>query len=138
MEALTTIRLKNQFSELEHLYQALVQFGKTYQIASNILDSMNLALEEIITNIISYAFSGDTEHFIILRLFLESHQLIAEVEDDGKPFNLLNAPTPNIHLSLEDRPLGGLGIFLTKKMVDHIEYLQHEGKNLVRLKKNLP
>ncbi|MEJ2229908.1 MAG: ATP-binding protein [Nitrospirales bacterium] len=138
MEALTTIRLKNQFSELERIYQALVEFGKTNKIAPQILDSINLALEEIITNIISYAFTGNTERWIVVRLFLEGHQLTAEIEDDGKPFNPLNVPDPNIHLSLEDRPIGGLGIFLTKKMVDHLEYLQLDGKNLVRLKKNLP
>jgi len=137
MESLTTVRLKNRFSELEILYEALTQFGKTHAITSNILDSMNLALEEIITNIISYAFSGDSEHVIVLRLFLEGHQLIAEVEDEGKPFNPLSIPAPDLHLSLEDRPLGGLGILLTKKMVDHIEYLRLDGKNLVRLKKNL-
>ncbi len=131
----TTVRLKNQISELKYLYQALVQFGQKHDISLKILDEMNLALEEIITNIISYAFSTEAEHTIILRLSKEDHQLIAEVEDDGKPFNPLDAPDPDIGLPVEDRPIGGLGILLTKNMVDHIDYSQRNGKNLLRLRK---
>ena len=138
MEALTTVRLTNHFSELERLTHVLVQFGKTHHIPRNILDAMNLALEELITNIISYAYSGHEEHTIILRLSMKGRQLIAEVEDDGKPFNPLDFPDPDIDSSLEERPIGGWGILLTKKMVDHIEYSQHDGKNLVRLKKSVP
>lgn len=135
MDSGTSIRLTNQLSELEHLHQALVRFGQKHDISSTILDAMNLALEEIITNIISYAFPDETEHSIILRLSIEGHQLIAEVEDDGKPFNPLDAQDPDIGLSLEDRPIGGLGILLTKNMVDHIDYRQRDGKNLLRLRK---
>ena len=131
----TTVRLKNNLSEVEHLYQALVQFGQKNDISSKIMDEMNLALEEIITNIISYAFSNEAEHAIILRLSIDDHQLIAEVEDDGKPFNPLDAQDPDIGLPIEDRPIGGLGILLTKHMVDHIDYTHCDGKNLVRLRK---
>lgn len=138
MKALTTVRLTNHFSELERLTQVLVQYGKAHHIPRNILDAMNLALEELITNIISYAYSGHEKHTIILRLSMEGRQLIAEVEDDGKPFNPLDVTDPDIESSLEDRPIGGWGILLTKKMVDHIEYSQHDGKNLVRLKKSVP
>lgn len=137
MQEFTTIRLKNQISELEQLYQALVQFGQDHQIPPTILEAMNLALEEVITNIIAYAYSKDAEHIIILRLSFEGRQLIAEVEDDGRPFNPLDAPDPMLDVPLEDRPIGGLGIFLTKKIMDHIEYLQQDGKNLVRLKKSV-
>jgi len=138
METHTTLRLKNQFCELEHLHQTLVKFGRSQDIPSNALEAMNLALEELIVNIISYAFSGHAEHTIILRLFIEDHQMIAEVEDDGNPFNPLDAPDPDVSLALEERPIGGLGILLTKKMVDHLEYLRRDGKNFLRLKKNLP
>ena len=57
MEAVTTVRFKNQLSELERLYHTLVQFGQAHHISEPVLDAVNLALEEIITNIISYAFS---------------------------------------------------------------------------------
>jgi len=131
----TTLRLKNHLSELEHLYQALVQFGQKNDISSKIMDEMNLALEEIITNIISYAFSTEAEHTIILRLSIDDDQLLAEVEDDGKSFNPLDAQDPDIGLPLEDRPIGGLGILLTKNMVDQMDYMHNDGKNLVRLRK---
>ena len=98
---------------------------------------LNLALEEVITNIISYAFPDEEEHTILLRLAIVDQDMIAEVEDDGYPFNPLAVPDPEIDLPLEDRPIGGLGILLTKKMVDHIEYEHQDGKNVVRMKKRI-
>ena len=133
----TTLRLKNHLSELEHLYQALFQFGKEHDIPQKFMNEMNLALEEIFTNIISHAFSTDAEHTIIFRLSKDDHQLIAEVEDEGKPFNPLDAPDPDIDLPLEDRPLGGIGILLAKNMVNQIEYTHRDGKNFLRLSKKM-
>ncbi len=99
--------------------------------------SMNFALEEIITNIISYGYQDSQEHGIDLRLSVENGSLIAEVEDDATPFNLLEAKDPDLSLPMEDRPIGGLGIHLTKKMMDELHYEHRDGKNVLRLSKKL-
>lgn len=129
--------LKNHLSEVTKLHETLEEFGRTQQIPESVLSSMDLALEEILTNIISYGYQDTQEHDILLRLILEGEELIAEVVDDGKPFNPLNVPDPDVTLPIEDRPIGGLGIHLTKKMMDGIDYAQLDGKNLLRLRKKL-
>ena len=129
-----TTTLKNQLSEVGKLEEILEKFGRNQHIPNGILSAMNLGLEEVLTNIISYGFQDTQEHKISLRLILEKNALMAEVEDDGIPFNPLNVQGPDITLSIEDRPIGGLGIHLTKKMMDAIEYERRDGKNLLRLR----
>jgi anti-sigma regulatory factor (Ser/Thr protein kinase) len=60
------------------------------------------------------------------------------VTDDGHPFNPLELPEPNTHLPVEDRPIGGLGIHLLKKMSDRMAYARTDGKNRLTLRKSLP
>lgn len=135
MTSTISTTLKNQLSEVSKLYEKLETFGQTEHIPEGVIASMNLALEEILTNIISYGYQDTQEHKISLRLTLEEESLVAEIEDDGAPFNPLDSPDPDITLPIEERPIGGLGIHLTKKMMDEITYAQHNGKNLLRLRK---
>ena len=127
--------LKNQLSEVTTLYEKIEAFGQDQHIPDNVIAAMNLALEEILTNIISYGYQDTREHEIFLRLTLEEESLVAEIEDDGAPFNPLDAPDPDVTLPIEERPIGGLGIHLTKKMMDKITYAQQNGKNVLRLRK---
>ena len=129
--------LKNHLSEVTKLYEKLEAFGQAQHISESVLASMNLALEEILANIISFGYTDTEEHEISLRLILEEENLIAEIEDDAAPFNPLDAPHPDITLPIEERPIGGLGIHLTKKMMDEITYAQQDGKNILRLRKRL-
>ena len=138
MQAPFTTTLKNQLSEIVKLEKILDEFGQTQHIPDGVLSSMNLALEEILTNIIFYGYQDTQEHDISLRLTLEGKDFMAEVEDDGRPFNPLDVQGPDITLPLEDRPIGGLGIHLTKKIMDGIDYKQRDGRNLLRLRKTLP
>ena len=129
--------LNNQLSEIPRLHDLLIEFGRTQSISESALSSLNLALEEIFTNIISHGFQDTQEHNILLRVMLEDGELVAEVEDDGTPFNPLDVPAPDVTRPIEDRPIGGLGIHLTKKMVDGIDYSLRDGKNVLRLRKKL-
>ena len=116
MQTTFSATFKNHISEVTKLHSLLERFGRTHHIPEIVVSSMNLALEEIFANIISYGYQDTLEHDILLRLSLEGKELIAEVEDDGQPFNPLKAPSPNVTLPLEDRPLGGLGIHLIKQL----------------------
>lgn len=129
--------LNNQLSEIPRLHDLLIEFGRTQSISESALSSLNLALEEIFTNIISHGFQDTQEHNILLRVMLEEGELVAEVEDDGTPFNPLDVPDPDVTRPIEDRSIGGLGIHLTKKMVDRIDYFLRDGKNVLRLRKKL-
>lgn len=138
MQTTFTATLKNQLSEIVKLEKILEEFGLNQQIPDKTLLAMNLALEEILTNIISYGYQDTQEHDIFLRLTIEGKDFMAEVEDDGIPFNPLDSQDPDITLPVKDRPIGGLGIHLTKKMMDGIDYERRDGKNFLRLKKSIP
>jgi len=135
MEQKVSIDLKSNLSELEKLAQIVAEFGQRHHLSSQALFHTNLALEEILTNVISYAYDDSEEHQIIVCLRVEQGELTVEVEDDGRPFNPLEAPEPDIEKPLEERPLGGLGIHLVRNVMDRLEYRRQDGRNLLIMKK---
>jgi serine/threonine-protein kinase RsbW len=80
-----------------------------------VLHDLNLALEEILTNVICYGYADDREHEIRVRLRAQSGEVRIEVEDDGQPFNPLEAPEFDITKLLEETTIGGRGIHLVRK-----------------------
>ena len=130
-----TVQLKNNITEIERLSKIVAEFGENNNLSSKVLYALNLALEEILTNIISYGYEDNNEHHIVIRLSLKDEELVAEVEDDGRPFNPLEVPEPDISRPLEDRQIGGLGIHLVRNLMDGLEYSRHEAKNLLVMKK---
>ncbi len=106
MNKALAVVLKNQLSEIERLARLVDDLGQRHQIESRIIYNMKLALDEILTNIISYGYDDGGEHRIIARFSLERGNWTVEVEDDGKPFNPLDAPEPDTNQLLEERPIG--------------------------------
>jgi len=129
-----SVQLKNKLFELERMSQILEELGQSHHLPSKALHVVNLALEEILTNVISYGYEDKNEHEIIVRLSLQDGELVAEVEDDGRPFNPLELPEPDTTSPLEERPVGGLGIHFVRKLMDAVEYSRKDGKNLLVMK----
>jgi anti-sigma regulatory factor (Ser/Thr protein kinase) len=131
------MKLHNKLSELALANQTLTEFGRQHGLPDGVLHDLKLALEEILTNVISYGYTDSREHEIRVRLSIEPGEMRVDVEDDGKPFNPLEAPKADTTKRLEDREPGGLGIDLVRKLTDGLEYQRHEGKNLLVMKKHL-
>jgi sigma-B regulation protein RsbU (phosphoserine phosphatase) len=131
------IKLNNKISELGRFNRTLTEFGRRHGLAPNVVRDLNLALEEILTNIISHGYTDNRQHEIKVRLSVQPGEVKAEVEDDGQPFNPLQAPEPDTAKPLGQRTIGGLGIHLVRKLMDSLEYQGQEGKNLLLMKKNL-
>jgi anti-sigma regulatory factor (Ser/Thr protein kinase) len=115
----------------------LWQFGKEQALPKHLINTMNLALEEIVTNVIEHGYDDKGEHYIIIRCSVQDGQVLAEVEDDGQPFNPLKYPDPDVSKPLENRPLGGLGIYLIRNVMDALDYTYQGGKNRIKLKKRI-
>jgi phosphoserine phosphatase RsbU/P len=131
------VKLHNELSELDRLHRTLTEFGGQNGLPDEVLRDLKLVLEEIVTNIISYGYTDSREHEIRVRLGIESAQVRVEVEDDGKPFNPLEAPEADTTNPLEDRAVGGLGIHLVRTLTDGLEYRRHGGRNLLVMRKQL-
>jgi len=132
------IPFKNKLSEIERLGQVMEEFAELHHLPPNLVFEINLALEEILTNVISYGYDDSNEHEILIRLSCKGGEITAEVEDDGRPFNPLEAAEPDTDKPLEERPVGGLGIHLVRKFMDDVEYKRQQGKNLLAMKKRIP
>ena len=138
MTSSISLRLVNQLSEVAKLAGFIEAFGVAEGLDPEAVYSLNLALDEVVTNVIRYGHEDDgREHPIVVRLALASGVLTAEVEDDGRAFNPLEAPTPNLESNIDDRPIGGLGIFLVRSVMTSVEYRREDGRNVLTMKKNL-
>jgi len=129
------IKLHNKLSELRRFNQTLMEFGQHHGLAPTVVHDLNLALEEILTNIISYGYTDSQEHEIRVRLSVRPGEVKAEVEDDGQSFNPLAAPEPNTAKALEERTIGGLGIHLVRTLMDGVEYKRQADRNILTITK---
>ena len=87
--------LKSKLSELETLCRHLEDCGNTMELPQKCRSEINLGLDELFTNIISYGFEDESEHQIKFSLAKAEETLVVEIEDDGIPFNLLDASARN-------------------------------------------
>jgi anti-sigma regulatory factor (Ser/Thr protein kinase) len=135
MTTTLTVVFKNQLAEIERLGEVLTTFAEQHAWPPKFLFETNIALEELLTNIILYGYEDDRAHDITLRLSDDAEELAVELEDGGRAFNPLDNPDPDVTLSLEEREVGGLGIFLVRKFMTDLVYQRSEGKNRMGLKK---
>ncbi|MDR2157551.1 MAG: SpoIIE family protein phosphatase [Clostridiales Family XIII bacterium] len=99
------------------------------------ISQIEVAAEEVFVNIASYAYTPERGR-VKIRCFL-GDVLVLIFEDEGKPFDPLSLPDPDINLFAEERTIGGLGIFMTKKIMDKVSYRYEDGKNILTLGKKL-
>ena len=132
-----SIVLVNQRREVERLGHLVERFGEEHHLPADDITAVNLALDEIVINIIVHGFDDRREHWIHVSLALESDSLTVRVEDDGRPFNPMDAPAPNLDLALEDRPIGGLGIYIVRSTVNAIEHRRERGRNILTMTKKI-
>jgi sigma-B regulation protein RsbU (phosphoserine phosphatase) len=133
-QSTVSVQLRNDLSEVQRLSQIVTDFAAQHGLAAELVFRVNLALEEIVTNVISYGYDDRSEHVISVRLSWQDPRIELEVEDDGRPFNPLEAPEPEVEKPLVERPVGGWGIHLTRKMMDHLEYRREGDKNCLVLR----
>ncbi len=122
--------------------------GKTAEIIETVMSSpdvpqdetlrfkIRLSVEEIAENIVNYAYNNGNGFVEITTTLDEEGVLTISFKDAGVPFNPLEKEDPDITLSLDERPVGGLGIFICKKMMDSVSYVFEDGCNNFTMKIN--
>ena len=102
------------------------------------LMQINVAVEEIFVNIAHYAYSGKIGEAVIeVEIGDEPKMITITFIDSGVKYDPLAKPDPDVTLSVKDRQIGGLGIFMTKKFMDELSYEYRDGQNVFAMKKNL-
>ena len=135
-DKISSFTLRADLAELKVLAENIENFGQQNGISGKTLFEVNLVIDELFTNLVSYGCFSGTHNFNIT-LILKDGTMRIEVEDDGKPFNPLEIPEPEIQCDCDERKIGGLGIHFMRKMMDDIEYLWVDGKNMLKLTKNI-
>ena len=131
----TAVTVTNDLAELERLSRAVEEFGRAAGLSAPVIFDLQLAANEIVTNVILHGYDDAREHAIVVRLVADAGEVTVEVEDDGRPFDPSSVPTPRLDLPLEERPLGGLGVHLARRVTDAIEYRRQDGRNILRMRK---
>jgi len=134
-----SFRMTNKDNCFKCFQPRVEDFGMSHGLHPKIVFHLTLVLDELVTNIISYGYADYDEHPIDVTIAIDGDLLTIRVEDDSEPFNILEAPEPELDVPLEerDKPVGGMGIHLVKNMVHNIEYEREEGKNVLTLTKNI-
>ena len=131
------LTLVNRVDEIARLQDELEQFGSRQGLPGSSLHQVQLALEEHLANILRYAYQDKAEHQVTVRIKIGEHLLEIEVVDDGRPFNPLEFPAPDLTIPLEQRSIGGLGIHMIRKSVDQIAYRRERDQNILIMSKRI-
>ena len=133
--------IKHVFSkgleQLDEVLQTVEDALLSVNFPSKTIFLVKLATEEIYCNIVKYAYV-DGKSDVQLSYTISENPLSIKIRflDCGAPFNPLCVEEPDLSTDAQDRPLGGLGIFLVKKSMDEVNYRYHNGNNILTLKKN--
>lgn len=130
------MKVQNSLTGIENLMEFLEETADEWKLEVKQKLEVNLIVEELCTNCIKYS-GEDPESAIEVKLCFEEAQMTIEIIDNGAPFDPLEFPPPDIHLSLADRKDGGLGIHLVRKFSEKIRYQRKDGKNIVTIVKNI-
>jgi anti-sigma regulatory factor (Ser/Thr protein kinase) len=132
-----TLELKADMAGLETADQALDEFGAHMAWPEPALFQLRLVLEEIMMNVISYGSDGGAIPHVRLHLSQQDTALAMEIADDGVAFDPLQAPSPDLDADIDDRPIGGLGVFLVRELMDSVTYRREAGWNRLSVTKAL-
>ncbi|HUG54052.1 MAG TPA: ATP-binding protein [Vicinamibacteria bacterium] len=108
----------------------LERFTQAHGLDATVTWPFHVALDEVLSNTVRWGHGGDTDqHEIEIQASLQQGALVLSVVDDAPPFNPLETPEPDVTRPLEERPVGGLGILVVRKLMDAITYERREGRN---------
>ena len=132
-----SIILANDISEIARLNEFVEEIGNEFSLSPEVVFNLTLVLEEAVVNIINYAYPKEDHESIYLSAKLHNDSIMLVLTDTGKEFDPTMAPEADITLSADERPIGGLGIFLIRQIMNEVRYERIDGKNVLTLEKKL-
>jgi len=117
-----TLELLADMAGLEKADKALDELALAVQLPEETLFQVRLVLEEVLMNVISYGAGDGAVPHVQLNMAQKDGTLSMEIADNGIAFDPLQLPAPDLHAEIDDRPIGGLGIFLVRELMDSVTY----------------
>jgi serine/threonine-protein kinase RsbW len=131
------IELAVDLAELDRLAESIDAYCETNDVPAPAAMQLNLVLEELFTNSVSYGYLANAPGGLPIQILLEPRDggLFVEFSDNGTPYDPLAAPQPDLTLDVEDRPVGGLGVHFLRTMMSDIRYSHDDGRNRLSFSK---
>ena len=127
----------NPANALAGTARLLDKVGKEYRLAPEVLTDLRIAMDEVVTNILKYAWRDENSHDITIECQVRDGHLQTTIEDDGIAFDPLLAPKPDLKASMATREVGGLGIHFLKHLMRDVAYERIGGRNRLTLTQDL-
>ena len=131
------LRIKNQISELERVAQFIEEIGEELHLDMELQMNLNLVMEEMVSNVIFYAYPKESDSEIELLAKSDGKSLTFVLSDQGKEFDPTAKEDADPDVNPAEREIGGMGIFIVKNIMNHVTYQRLEGKNLLTMTKNI-
>ena len=134
-----SLTLNNQSIDFNHLKEGIEHFSIRAELNKSLSKQLKIVLDEIVGNIIKYGFTNHQTLAgkIHVEIAISNDILNLTVTDNARPFNPLTQSNPDFSTSLEDRELGGLGIYIVGRIMDEMQYQRIDGKNVLTLSKSI-
>ena len=131
------LTLENEIGQISRLSKFISNIATSRGLDENLAMNINLAMEEAVTNSIMYAYPEGTRGEIEVDARVDDDTIEFTIADCGMEFDPTARPEPDINAGAEERPIGGLGIFLVKNIMDSVSYIREKDTNILRLIKKL-
>ena len=128
-DARLDLTLQNQRDEVARMAVAVDRFARDTEMSDEDLHNIHLILDELVINVIKYAFHDNQPHTIGVTLALSGRRLTMTVEDDGASFDPTAHPEPDLEIPIDERPIGGLGIHIVRSLSDSVTYRRNGRRN---------
>ena len=109
-----SVSIRNKHSEIQKIWEEFESFAKENQMANDIRSNTQIALDEIISNTIEYGYEKYSDDKIKVNFLIDQTNLVIEIIDNAKSYNILERDDPDISTAIEEKPIGGLGGHLVK------------------------
>ena len=132
-----SLTLPNNVECIPQLAAFLEEVTESHGIDPSVMMSINLALEEAVVNVMNYAYPEGTIGEIDISVTFSDGSITFTIQDTGTPFDPTKVSNPDTSLSAEERPIGGLGIYLVRELMDEVSYCYENNHNILTLKKKI-
>ena len=127
--------IKNQVAELDRVARFIEEIGEELSLDMELQMNLNLVMEEMVSNIIFYAYPEGVEATIELSAECDGKELTFVLSDQGRAFDPTLKENFDMDVNPAERELGGMGIFIVKNIMNQVTYQRLEGRNLLTMKK---
>jgi serine/threonine-protein kinase RsbW len=130
--------LRSDTHEIRRLADAIEYLADSLQLPQPMIFKLNLALDELITNVIAYGYAEQKDGVIDIEMRRHDDRVVVKLIDSAAAFDPLSVTEPDTAAALEDRKIGGLGIHFVRTLIDEVDYRRDDDRNVITLTLLLP